>query len=611
MIAILDLVEDGDAFLELSSFASKNKYSFSIDPLLINMIETGLSIIKIGDTDQRIKKKQLPKYPLYLPLVINSDDKFEDQEALLAFLKIFYQIKVIAQVDRKDNKYTNEYYFEDGVTRFVLREDIIQDYMKLFEILLKSKLISTNPLMDAILKTYPNNNISRVGNYNIWYADNRTDAKLTLSKLQVLINQGYFCVSNIAWKYDIKKISVEQAYTAYGFKQLGHDCTCIDKHYISPECTLEYSKTLNYSPENFYYIPIHGPLIMQSYLSEEFFTDCVTNIDNMLVPSVKIKLNFEPSRETQITAVIAYTQTMCNIPSLCNYLSESNYISISPSSPRTISSSKNISPSSPRNISPSSKNISSPRTISSSSSKNISSPKKLSSNEDISFCQPKSICTYVSCESMDNIQLDNKSLILKCGDINSLIDITNIIQYSTLQIKIKDVPTIEEGIKYRYERWIKNNENSLLLSDDKGYFVGSWNANNNSNKKQIKNINSKITELASKMRNYEYYGKGYEGRGFYEIKDGNNVILDGLLSNIPYEDFTDVLIDDLIFKIMGTRCFVYQKPNTLLLSVPVSGKKKDDIIDEIRKGYFLNEWGKNYLSLNKNSPLNSNLFKTS
>ena len=219
-----------------------------------------------------------------------------------------------------------------------------------------------------------------------------------------------------------------------------------------------------------------------------------------------------------------------------------------------------------------------------------------------SLCKNKLPCTYVSCESMDTISIADSSLSIKCGDIKSLSKIFSIIQNNTLGILIKDLSSEEAGLEYRLERWNKFNENSLLLWDSKGYFVGSWKTNIKKKKTNILINKSEAEELASTMPNYTNYGKGYAIRGFYTIYSKNNsIILPGLLTSIPYEDTSSINIDDITYKIVGNFCFVYKKGDILLTIIPTQNTNKNSLAREInstlRKDIQLNEWKRHYNNL--------------
>jgi len=559
---ILDLNEDKTAFVEIEEFCRKNNYSLTVEPIVISMIETGLSIIHIGEIDSNIDLKSIPKYISYTVLVITIEDRI-DQSALLAFLKIFYQIPITYKWEGSKAIY----YFANSNTPFMLRQDIYDKYSKIFVELLKCKLVSDNPIMDVVLKTYPNPNIKRLEKYHIWYIDDRSNADVTLKELNKLINQGYFCISNIAWKQDIKEQSVEQVYTAYGFKQLGTDCTCIGEHFISEECTYRYSQILKYNTKNFYIIPIHGPNIYGDYLDEEFFTTCLNSIDNDIVPTVPIKLNYLPDRRTYVAAVCAYAQTMCGVNRMCSFINDLD-------------------------------------------------------KKTESMCSRKNTCTYVSCQSMQNIEIipfNNKGILfVKCGDIDSIIKIISLIEKNVNYIKIINVQTIDEGIDIRLNQWKNLRKQSIMLSDGGGIFVGLWHEENKPTsylKKKLSKIKLNAQELetlASSMKNYIPHGKGYAYTGFYQITSNNEIILPGLLNAIPYMEPLQLTTENLIFKIVGLQCNIYlKKNNKLLIKIPTNGISNTEIastmrnvVDKYVKGDFYTEWGKNYITLTKEIYIN-------
>jgi hypothetical protein len=307
---LLDINEDKIIFDQIVNFCNSNNVDIKVESIFIN--NTEISLVQITIDEKIIKNKKFPVYPKYINLEIILNREVIYQQVLLQFLKIFYNVDVILKTKiLKNNLYQYNYYFIDNVTPFYLKESIKNEYLILFEKIIDKKLVTTNPLIESVLKTYSNSNISRLENYNIWYSDIRADSSTTLEIMNILIEQGYFCISDIMWKFDIKRINIEQAYKIYEFKQLGKDCICKENHFISPNCTCKYLSTLDYSSDNFYYLPIHGPLIMEKFLGEDFLQQCVLAIENESVPFVSIPLNFEASIETQFIAMIGFTQSLC------------------------------------------------------------------------------------------------------------------------------------------------------------------------------------------------------------------------------------------------------------------------------------------------------------
>jgi len=524
--------EDKISLNQIIEYCNSNNYTYKIESLFVNNVET--SLIKIEIDTNIIKNKNFPNYPKYTNLELISKKEDLSQLVLLEFLKIFYSINVLFTTTKikNDNKYS--YFFNDGITPFIIKESILNDYKNLFENIIGKKLVTTNPLIDSVLKTYPNSNISRLENYNIWYSDIRANSESTLKIMNILIDQGYFCISNIIWQYNISKISIEQAFKVYKFKQLGYDCNCFDNHFILPTCTCKYLSHLDYSSDNFYYIPIHGPLIMDQYLSEDFFQQCGLGIENQVVPLVTISLNFEPSIKTQFLAMIGFVETLC--------LNQSK-------------------------------------------------------------------CTNISCSDIENININENNLTLKCSNIESLSNICDYIVKSNIQLTIKSFTSLQDSIDYRLSEWNLNSKNSLLIIQTNNFIIATWdNKIKNKNKNYKKLTIDEIENLASKMENYELY---YSYRGYYEIRDDNNkILLPGLLKHIPFEYKLNVSHDDIIFKIMGTQCFIYKKPSTLLKIIPIFGKDKNAILNSIiqkfQNGDYFNSWGKNYYSLTHE--FSSNLF---
>ncbi len=563
---ILDLSEDRLAFSEIKKHCFNHKYSMIIEQLYINMIESGLSIIKIGSLDMDIDTNEFPYYPQYLPLRLKSAINVQ-QSALLAFLKLFYNIPVTYDIEGD----IATYYFIDKKTLFLLREDIYSDNMTKFYKLMNNILVSDNPMMESILKVYPNPNIERFEKYHIWYINYRSSIEDTQQKLNVLLNQEYFCIANIAQQRDISIDVAKQIVTAYGYKQLGKDCTCIGEHFISDECTYKYSEILDYSDKNFYTIPIHGPLINGEYLGEDFFITCLEAIDNNVVPIVPIRLSYIPDRRTLVAAVAAYAQILCNVSSICGFVDPDN--------------------------------------------------------TTVKPCSRLTPCTYVSCSTLSEISVDILDdvgiLVAKCGDIETINRLLSLVDRMVDSISVIDVESVNEGIKVRFNEWNINGKNSLLLKDGGGFFVGVWDFSTKENLFTEKNKKSKIDytaeeleNIASSMPNYEM-GQNYAYTGFYQLTNKDKILLPGLLKTIPFLEPLSLSSESLLFKNVGLKCKVYSRKNgQLLFSVPTNGKSNGGIMSQLHqivqkceRGEYHTEWGKNYLSLT--GEFNPNSFEES
>jgi hypothetical protein len=299
----LDPVEDRIALIKLAEYCERKEIFFSVTKLVVKNIETKLSMITIGVEDDGIYiQRNLPKFPVYRQL-ITEDSRDFDKTAVLVFLGKFYGVPVKATNFGLDT----EFFFEDNITPFYVKEDSEVELEKTLNSLYKRNLVSDDPMFKLVLKAYPNQNVVKMADYDIWTSDKRTNTERTSRKMEELIKQGYFYPQN-------SKVS-RQVFEAYEFVQLGTDCVC-DFHFNDARCTCAYSKTLDY--DDFFNVPIKGKKIGNTQLGKEFFDNCVDYIGFGEVPSVSIELDFYTDRRTKVAAISGYINTFCGDGHLCD-----------------------------------------------------------------------------------------------------------------------------------------------------------------------------------------------------------------------------------------------------------------------------------------------------
>lgn len=534
---IIDIEKDKSTFDNLVEYCGKNNYTFKLSKMSSLGKEIGLSKMTITDRNG-YGFNSIPKYPLYKQLILNYPN-YKDTSTLLEFLGLFYDVKVSYNI--YEDKIS--FFFNNNITPYYITDNDLEKFEELFYDLLGFRFITNNPVIETVLSRFPDNNISKLKGYNIWYCHPLANIKFTLAKLKVLLDKGYFCPPRGKLKGSSK-----QVYMAYEYCQVGKKCNCENKRQF--DCTCVYGETIKYTDKNFYKIPIVGLKFERDNFNEDFFKLCLKYVDSGEVPEIVFKLDFQPDRRARVSVISSYIETMCGENAVCNFVK---------------------------------------------------------SKEDKELqCRQKEPCTYLSPKMLVDIKIEKDGkyglITLKCGNSNALEIILNSMKRNVDRITIFNVKNIRDGINVRSKYFYNK---SLLLEDDEGFYVGVWDLDMNTEIKTSKPVTlEKLEYYASLKDNYSEYGQNYEHVGLYEISHKGETILPGILSSIPYPEPLDIKIDNVVFRTVGNVCNLYLRPEmSLILSTESEGKSKRDIISLLRdtvrnytNGDLFTDWGKSYIS---------------
>jgi hypothetical protein len=541
-----------------------------------------------------------------------------------------YEVKVETQREEetqiiKGSNIELIYLFDDGDTPFYLETEKMDEYIKAFRELLGLKLVTTNPIIQSILKVYPEPAIKQYKDFDLWFSDFRFNASPILEKVEYLVKEGFFCVTN-------PNNITDEVITLYNFEKLS-DIPLQKEERVIPQSTeenLEDSLVFNkdrallteirvlegLNPLSVYYgklterIPIRGPIIQGFRLDEDFFDSCVTQAQNGEVPSVNVKVNFICDRKTVAACILAMVDNLCD-PCSSGNCKKCTYFSCAMLNDISVYSE--------------------------------------STDKDQPF-DMNSIDNYSLDEDLGNVGW----ISLMAGNFPTLKKVLEDTQANVERITIVNVTNIEEGLLYRFAFYRKGVK-SLLLNDTEGYFVAVWDyegiipeavqdidgmevledfeefiPNTNdlnhiiTGKAEIfgnisygnedsprrgaplevytNNLSSyDLEQASSRLENYSLYGKGYAHIGIYSIPN----VLPGLLDKIPVPDRSSYRLNKLqlaakIKEIVYEVTSDGEKIATLTENSPEDLETTlEDLYAEYTKQYdniTINAWEKNYIN---------------
>jgi hypothetical protein len=280
---VLDSTEENIILKALTQYCKVKNLIYNTKSIIVGSIDTGL--IKITIEGKNIEENKIPGYGVYEQFVLSTKNANSNQTALLALLHLFYNVGVTYSIG--NNKIF--YFFADGYTPFYVKKNKFSTYINNFTPLLGKKLVSTNPLLQIVLKAYPTTSVKKYENYNLWYIDSRSSAVIFLRELQLLLDEGYF-YPNIE-----DTVLQNKVITLFNFSEIGSDSKKEDHNYIYKE--IKGTKA------------IRGPILAGNRLDEIFFTGCVTDIKMGITPIVTVTVNFPCYRRTLAGCILSYLNT--------------------------------------------------------------------------------------------------------------------------------------------------------------------------------------------------------------------------------------------------------------------------------------------------------------